>query len=121
MSIEFGCVALDCPDAWELAQFYGKLLGWEVDAGDSPGDQWVTLTNPAGGADICFQQIEDYRPPTWPSSERAQMLHLDFDVPDIDAEQERVLSLGAELLDDKPETFRVFADPVGHPFCLVRE
>ncbi|MGH3452233.1 MAG: VOC family protein [Haloechinothrix sp.] len=118
--IKFGCVALDCPDPWALAQFYRHLLGWQIDKQDSPDDPWVSLRNPDGGADICFQQIPDYRPPTWPSSERAQMAHVDFDVPDIDAEHERVLAIGATLLDDKPESFRVYADPVGHPFCLVR-
>lgn len=35
--------------------------------------------------------------------------------------QSAVLSLGASLLKgwDKPIGYRVFADPVGHPFCLV--
>lgn len=118
--VKFGCVAIDCPDPYELAGFYGRLLGWEIDPDDKPGDDWVELTNPAGGADICFQQDPGYRPSTWPSNELPQMLHLDFDVPDIDAEHDRVLELGATLLDDKPKTFRVYADPDGHPFCLVR-
>ncbi|WP_199430951.1 VOC family protein [Qaidamihabitans albus] len=117
-SITFGCVALDCPDPWALAQFYGELLGWQVDPRDKKGDNWITLLNPAGGANIAFQEDPAFAPPTWPSNERAQMLHIDFDVPDIDAEHERVLRLGARLLDDKPETFRVYADPAGHPFCL---
>ncbi len=118
MAIAFGCVALDCPDPWALAQFYGQLLGWEIDKDDKRDDPWVTLDNPEGGADICFQRDPEYQPSTWPSNERAQMLHIDFRVPDIDAEHDKVLSLGATLLDDKPATFRVYADPVGHPFCL---
>lgn len=120
MGIKLGVVALDCPDPWGLAQFYAQLLGWEVSGENSPGDRWVTVLNPDGGADICFQEDPDWQAPTWPSNERAQMLHIDFDVDDMDAEQERALSLGARLLDDKPESFRVYADPVGHPFCLVR-
>ncbi|ETA66550.1 VOC family protein [Haloechinothrix halophila] len=119
-SISFGCVALDCPDPWRLAQFYGELLGWRIDDQDSPDDDWVSLLNPDGGADICFQRDPDYQPSTWPSKERPQMLHIDFDVPDIEAEHDRVLGLGARLLDDSPTTFRVYADPDGHPFCLVR-
>ncbi|TKG73594.1 VOC family protein [Prauserella endophytica] len=116
--VKFGCVALDCPDPYGLAGFYGELLGWKIHDENKPGDRWVTLVNPDGGADICFQEDPAYRPPTWPSNERAQMLHLDFDVPDIDAEHHRVLDLGARLLDDEPKTFRVYADPAGHPFCL---
>ena len=32
-----------------------------------------------------------------------------------------MLALGGRLLDgsDKPIGYRVYADPVGHPFCLV--
>lgn len=120
MAVTFGCVALDCPDPWALAGFYGELLGWRISAEDKPDDPWVTLVNPDGGADICFQRDPEFQAPTWPSRERAQMAHIDFDVPDIRAEHERVLGLGARLLDDTPETFWVYADPAGHPFCLVR-
>lgn len=118
-NIKFSCVALDCPDPRGLAEFYSQLLGWEIEP--DPDGTWVTLTNPDGGPDICFQEDPEYQPPTWPSNERAQMLHIDFDVPDIDAEQPRVLALGAKVLDDEPESFRVYADPAGHPFCLCRE
>jgi len=117
-TITFGCVALDCPDPWDLAEFYGQLLGWQVHPDSKPDDDWVELSNPVGGADICFQRDPEFRGSTWPSKERPQMLHIDFEVPDIDAEHQRVLQLGARLLDDKPETFRVYADPAGHPFCL---
>jgi predicted enzyme related to lactoylglutathione lyase len=116
--VKFSAIALDCPDPWALAQFYGQLLDWKTAEGEGPDDRWVTLKNPDGGPDICFQRDPDYLPSTWPSNERAQMLHIDFDVPDIDAEQPRVLALGAKLLDDEPESFRVYADPAGHPFCL---
>ncbi|MBK1784249.1 VOC family protein [Prauserella cavernicola] len=117
-TVKLGCVALDCPDPYRLAGFYGALLGWKIHDEHKPGDDWVTLVNPDGGADISFQSDPDYRPSTWPANERPQMLHLDFTVPDIDAEHDRVLGLGATLLDDGPATFRVYADPDGHPFCL---
>ncbi|PXY31959.1 VOC family protein [Prauserella muralis] len=117
-SVSFGAVALDCPDPWRLAGFYRELLGWQIHEDEGPDSDWVTLLNPDGGPDIAFQRDPDYLPSTWPSNERAQMLHIDFTVPDIDAEHDRVLGLGARLLDDKPETFRVYADPDGHPFCL---
>ena len=35
----------------------------------------------------------------------------------MDAAHRRAVELGARLLDTQ-ETFRVYADPVGHPFCL---
>ena len=36
----FPVVVLDCPDPKTLAEFYGALLGWEVQPGDgdSAGD-----------------------------------------------------------------------------------
>ena len=38
-------------------------------------------------------------------------------VDDLGAAQERAIALGARLLDTQ-EKFRVYAGPVGHPFCL---
>ncbi|MET8846693.1 VOC family protein [Amycolatopsis sp. NPDC004625] len=112
-----GVVALDCPDPVALAEFYRSVLEWEAPEVAEDG-HWVTLANPAGGAGIAFQRVPDHRPPVWPSADRPQQLHLDLNVTDLEAAHERVLGLGAKLLDDKPETFRVYADPAGHPFCL---
>ncbi|MEV7039339.1 VOC family protein [Amycolatopsis sp. NPDC051061] len=112
-----GVVALDCPDPVALAGFYRAVLEWDAPEVSEDG-HWVTLANPAGGAGIAFQRVSDYRPPAWPSAENPQQLHLDLNVTDLEAAHERVLGLGAKLLDDAPETFRVYADPAGHPFCL---
>ena len=42
---------------------------------------------------------------------------------DLEAQHERVLSLGGRLLydrsDDPQEQLRVYADPAGHPFCII--
>jgi hypothetical protein len=53
-------------------------------------------------------------------------MHLDTTVPtvaDLDVQQERALTLGARLLedrsDDPEEPLRVYADPAGHPFCII--
>jgi predicted enzyme related to lactoylglutathione lyase len=47
---------------------------------------------------------------------------LDFGVPDLDQAQEYVLAQGAMVLDDDSgeRGWRIYADPAGHPFCLVR-
>ncbi|WP_328445947.1 VOC family protein [Amycolatopsis sp. NBC_00438] len=112
-----GVVAIDCPDPVALAAFYRAVLDWgEPDVSDD--GHWVTLPNPAGGAGIAFQRVPGYRPPAWPSEDNPQQMHLDLEVTDLEAAHERVLGLGAKLLDDAPKSFRVYADPVGHPFCL---
>lgn len=45
-------------------------------------------------------------------------MHLDIDVADVDAAERAVLALGATRLSDAGG-WRVYADPAGHPFCLV--
>ncbi|MFI5605771.1 VOC family protein [Amycolatopsis sp. NPDC051903] len=113
----FGGVAIDCPDPAALAGFYRALLDW-TEPEVTPDGHWARLVNPLGGARLEFQRVTDYRAPEWPSAEKPQQAHVDLDVTDLEAAHERVLSLGAKLLDDSPKTFRVYADPVGHPFCL---
>jgi Glyoxalase-like domain len=45
---------------------------------------------------------------------------LDLLVDDLDTGEARALELGASRLNDGGERFRVFTDPAGHPFCLIR-
>jgi catechol 2,3-dioxygenase-like lactoylglutathione lyase family enzyme len=113
----FSLVALDCPDPRRLAEFYAALTGWDVDGGD---DDWVQLRS-GGGATIAFQRSPDHVPPDWPSADRPQQAHLDFDVADLDEGERQVLALGARKAEFQPGSgFRVFLDLAGHPFCLVR-
>ncbi len=124
MIAEMQCVVLDCPDPAALAAFYQRLTGGEVNRPDrrwATDATWATLHLPAGQV-LAFQYAEDHRPPRWPDPARPQQLHLDFAVADLDAAHAEVVSLGAALLDGvrAGEGWRVYADPAGHPFCLVR-
>jgi hypothetical protein len=54
------------------------------------------------------------------------MLHLDTEVAtleELERQRERALALGATQLldrtDDREEPLYVFADPAGHPFCVL--
>ncbi|HEY7226377.1 MAG TPA: VOC family protein [Micromonosporaceae bacterium] len=112
-------VVLDCPDPHKLASFYGELTGWAVEYDSEP--EWVTLRSPTG-LRLCFQEAADHVPPVWPDPSAPQQVHLDFSVPDLDEAEERVIALGAVKPDYQPgETWRVYADPAGHPFCLYEE
>lgn len=110
----FPSLVIDCPDASALATFYGTLLDWKVTT--SPG--WGEVRADYGQC-ICFQQVEDYSPPQWPAQAVPQQMHLDVIVDDLDAGEAAVLELGATRHEHQPsQSFRVFLDPAGHPFCL---
>ncbi len=55
----------------------------------------------------------------WPDPDRPQQFHLDVMVDDVDAAEPRVLALGAQRLTEPGDDNRVYADPAGHPFCLI--
>lgn len=124
MIAELQCVVLDCPDPALLARFYAELLGGTADRPDGRwalSEEWATVHTPTGFV-LCFQRVQGYRPPQWPDPAHPQQSHLDFGVADLDRATELVLGLGAALLNGGPDTrgWRIFADPAGHPFCLVR-
>ena len=73
----------------------------------------------ADGRSVMFQQVGDYTPPRWPDPAYPQQAHLDLLVRDLDAAEPVVVERGATRLEGGGERFRVFADPAGHPFCLV--
>ncbi len=123
VTAELQCVVLDCPDPHRLAGFYADLLGGEVDRPDprwALGEGWATLHTPSGPV-LAFQRVAEYEPPRWPEPSRPQQFHLDFGVPDLDLAREQVLARGATVLDDSDgRGWHIYADPAGHPFCLVR-
>ena len=121
MAGKLQCVVLDCPDAQELAQFYRSLLGGVVNQPDprwAVGSDFSTL-HVGPGLVLAFQRIRDHRAPRWPDAAYPQQFHLDIEVPDLDQAQAHVLGLGATLLQVVPRGWRIFADPAGHPFCLL--
>lgn len=113
-------VAIDCPDPQELAKFYSALTGIAVDMspGYAPDVDLVHDSLPA----LSFQGVENYVAPTWAEGHLPKQIHLDFEVDDLDEGERHVLSIGGRKADYQPgTTFRVFLDPVGHPFCLIVE
>ena len=108
-------VTIDAPDASALARFYADLTGMEVTY-DGPEGALIS----AAGRNLLFQQIGDFNPPRWPDPAHPQQAHLDLLVDDLDTGEARARELGASRLSGGGERFRVFADPAGHPFCLIR-
>jgi catechol 2,3-dioxygenase-like lactoylglutathione lyase family enzyme len=119
-------VCIDCADAERLADFYCRLLGWQVAARDGHG--WVQVGDPAGGVGLNFQSEDWYRPPTWPEkpAEQTKMLHFEIRVDDMDAAVAHAAAAGATVAPHQPPDrdhgrLRVMLDPAGHPFCLFVE
>jgi predicted enzyme related to lactoylglutathione lyase len=111
-------VAIETDDPAALARFYSELLGWRI-AHEEPGT--TVLATPQGSSFLVFQQAAGYTPPVWPpvDGEQRPMMHLDFQVDDLDTSVAEAVALGASLLTEQPQpNVRVLADPAGHPFCL---
>lgn len=105
---------LDCPDPKALADFYASLLDWTAEENDNG---WAKVSN--GDQAFFFQKVDGFRAPDWPGQEVPQQMHIDVDVADLDEAERAVLAIGATKHPHQPgESFRVFLDPAGHPFCL---
>jgi catechol 2,3-dioxygenase-like lactoylglutathione lyase family enzyme len=108
---------IDCPDPGALAQFYCQLLGMRVN--EDLGD-WVVIGTELGLRELAFQRVGEWVPPRWPDPAYPQQLHLDIRVDDAEVAERELIVLGATRVPGERENgFRVFADPAGHPFCIV--
>jgi catechol 2,3-dioxygenase-like lactoylglutathione lyase family enzyme len=105
-------VVIDCPDPAALAAFYSELLGLPV---TYQGDDFVVVAASDRSSGLAFQLAPDHRAPTWPDPAVPQQIHFDVMVEDVVAAGPRALTLGARKLDGE----NVYADPAGHPFCLI--
>lgn len=121
-------MVLDAVDSRGLAEFYRELLGWSYRPGDETpgGEDWLVLMDQSGHPRLAVQRVAELTPPSWPAPDIPQQAHLDFRV-DNDAElarhHRRAIELGATLLEDRStddaEHINVYADPAGHPFCIL--
>jgi len=127
---------IGCGDAWELAEFYASLLGWDVvDRSEHAPGGWALVKSPSAEHKLEFQREEPFVPPVWPTVAGQQQMgmHLDIAVDglapmsamDQRGEQfseavEYAVSLGARVAEHQPQPERVVVmlDPAGHPFCL---
>jgi catechol 2,3-dioxygenase-like lactoylglutathione lyase family enzyme len=109
-------VIFDCRDPGALAAFYSELLGLPVTY-DRDGFAVVSVNDRTSG--LAFQLARDHKPPTWPDDAVPQQVHLDVMVDDVAAAAERVVAIGARRLSAGTGEVAIFADPAGHPFCLI--
>lgn len=108
-------VTIDCADAYALADFWSQVLGQPLHEDDGVGDEEVLIE----GAGLLFVTV----PETKTVKNR---LHFDLQPQDRtrDEEVDRLLALGATVVDDQRTGdglgWVVFADPEGNEFCVER-
>ena len=91
----------------------GDAREWDVASEEQP--EWVTLEwEPVGR--FSFHRCEGYVPPRWPRGHGEHQAHFDLLVEDLAEACGRPLT---PILDPGPKEWRIYADPAGHPFCLV--
>ncbi|WP_329083830.1 VOC family protein [Streptosporangium sp. NBC_01469] len=112
-------ITFDCAEPhepYDLAEFWGRVLGHPVAPIDEPGDDEVALEVPAGQPTLLFVRGPEKK-------SLKNRLHLDLE-PDTsrDEEVERVSALGATIVDDRRKPngrgWVVMADPAGNEFCV---
>src|SRR3984893_13513901 len=116
MSNSLFAVAIDCADAAALARFWAAVLGRRV-AEDSTAEPALLLPADGGaiGPPITFHKVPE------PKTVKNR-LHLDLISDTFDAENERLLSLGARKLRDlqaDKARWTTFADIEGNEFDLI--
>ncbi|MFF5786686.1 VOC family protein [Streptomyces sp. NPDC012693] len=110
-------VTIDCADAYALATFWAQALDAKVSDDDRPGDEEALVES--AGAGLLFIQVPE------PKAVKNRV-HLDLQPQDRtrDEEVERLLALGATLLDDRRNPdgtgWATLGDPEGNEFCVER-
>ncbi|MGX1542068.1 VOC family protein [Streptomyces adustus] len=115
MSSAIRHVTVDCADAYALGSFWSKVLDQPLHDDDHPGDPEALIE----GAGLLFVTV--------PEAKAAKnRVHFDLQPQDRtrDEEVERLLALGARLVDDRRKEdgtgWAVLADPEGNEFCVER-
>jgi predicted enzyme related to lactoylglutathione lyase len=109
-------VTLDCNDIDKVADFWQQVLGYSKEP-TVPG-RYMSVSPPErDGFTLTLQRVDEKKA----SKNR---MHLDVLVEDLDAELNKVESLGGKrltgLLEDYGERWYIMADPEGNEFCLAQ-
>jgi predicted enzyme related to lactoylglutathione lyase len=129
-----GNITFACAEPVPLAEFWAAATGYrpielppevtepiqrEIDEGKLDPGAWAMLVPPDGaGPHLLFQRRPRSSPQDIP-------IHLDLNAEDREAEVERLVALGATVVETKShtiggftETWTVMRDPEGNGFCV---
>ncbi len=117
MHINHQVVVFDAADLGSESAFWAGVLGGTI---DEESDWHMVMVD--GAPRVGVQLAPNHVPPDWPDGTPEQQIHLDLWVDDFPAAHDHVMSFGAKVLQPAKSTdadsFQVYADPAGHPFCL---
>lgn len=116
MTSRIAVLAIDAADPARLAEFWCRVLDWQVLEQDDVG---VRIGTPAGEASWCIDLL---RVPEAKTVKNRLHLDLRADETSTEVELDRLLAVGARRVDvgQGPEvTWTVLADPEGNEFCLL--
>jgi len=116
VTLRLAAITVDCADPGALAAFYCAAAGAELTHEDDDS-AWVTMD----GTTWIYRKVDDYRAPTWPSSEVPLQVHLEFYVDDVAQAEKSLHGYGATTIEPQPNPDSrglVMLDPAGRPFCI---
>ena len=121
MTTRINHITVDCADPYQLSLFWQQVTGFaeDPDNGNEPGDPEGYLAGPPDCPSLLFVTVPE-------GKTIKNRLHLDLVPIDAtrDEEVERLLRIGATLVDDqrRPDGsgWAMLADPEGNEFCVER-
>jgi Glyoxalase-like domain len=121
MAVRISHTTFDARNAYEQSVWWGELLGFAEDPDDPnlPGHVENMIFSPDGSIRLLFIDVPE-------AKQVKNRIHLDLVPTDRtrDEEVERVLAMGATVVDDlrKPDGsgWVVLADPEGNELCILR-
>jgi catechol 2,3-dioxygenase-like lactoylglutathione lyase family enzyme len=113
-------IVIDCPDPAKLASFYGQLLRMPQHI-ETSADRIVIARDARTYPMLAFQRVDDYLAPRWPDPAFPAQMHFDVTFDDRAAAATLATGLGATWIPPRDDEHfgHVYADPAGHPFCLL--
>ncbi|MDF9715188.1 VOC family protein [Nocardioides sp. ChNu-153] len=121
MSLHIVNICVDCADPRALAAWWGRVLELPVFDDDADGDDEETGMTLPDGRDLLFLRVPE---PKTVKNRLHLCLAPSGEDDRRDAEVERLLGMGATLVDDlRAEDgtgWAVLADPEGNEFCVLR-
>lgn len=112
MALHLYSITFDAADPQALANFWSDVIGYSA----TFADENIAIIGGDGsvGPRMMFIKV--------PEGKAAKnRMHVDLGTPDLEAETERVVGLGAELAGRHEQygvTWATFRDPEGNEFCI---